>query len=704
MTRPAATKPGAHRLSPLFEARSIAVVGASPRPGSIGASVASAVLGAGFDGPVGLVNPRYDQIMGHDCVPSLADLPEPPDLVILNVGAARMEAALEAAISAGAGSAVIFDICHGTASDGRPLVQRLRDMAREAGLPVCGGNGMGFLEVPGRRNASFYLSDHLRPGGITLIAHSGSVFTVLSLNDPRYRFDLVVSPGTEIGATVDEFIDYALTRPTTNVIAVFMESARNPAGFRAALEKADRQGVPVVVCKVGRTEESAQAARSHTGALTGSDTAYRAVLEDANAIAVDTVDQLMNTALMFSQGRAIGSGGIGLVTDSGGLREATMDRAQRLGVPLAKFSPELEQALADTLPPPLAVSNPLDCAGPLADGFETVFEGALRTLSAAPEIALVGYECDMRDDYCYSQKLVELMRALPGMSAKPCFGYSSFAQANNRELARELAAGSLPVINGLDAMLEAAGHLLAWRDRRGMREAAPEAGDAELVARAKARLAGGALDEAGGLTIFAEFGLPVIGHAVCADLDQAQTAAATLGYPVALKTAQPGLAHKSEARGVILGLRDPAALEAAYGEMAPRLGPRVLVQAMAGKGVELAFGCVHDPDFGPIVMVSAGGTLVEFLEDRRFAPAPFGTDKARRMIEGLSAARLMAGVRGAAPADLAGTARALSDFSVMCAALGDALAEIDANPVIVTPKGPVIVDALVVPPRQPPSQ
>ena len=696
MTETGVRGPARHRLSPLFEARSIAIVGASPRPGSIGASVASAVLGSGFDGSVGLVNPRYDQIMGYACVPSLADLPGPPDLVILNVGATRMEAALAEAIDAGAGSAVVFDICHGTGSDGRPLIQRLRDMARDAEFPVCGGNGMGFLEVPGRRNASFYPSSHLKPGGITLIAHSGSVFTVLSLNDPRYRFDLVVSPGNEIGATVDEFIDYALTRPTTNVVAVFMEGARNPTGFRAALEKADRQGVPVVVCKVGRTEESAQAARSHTGALTGSDTAYRAVLEDCNATAVDTVDQLMNTALMFSQGRAVGPGGIGLVTDSGGLREATMDRAQRLGVPLANFSPDLEQALAARMPPPLTVSNPLDCAGPLADGFETVFAGALRTLSASPEIAVVGYECDMRDDYCYSEKLVDLMRALPGMSVKPCFGYSSFAQANNRELARGLAEAGLPVINGLDAMLEAAGSLLTWRDRQASREGVPAPAEVGLVAVAKARLAAGPLGEAGALGLFADFGLPVIGHTLCTDLRQACAAARALGYPVALKSAQAGLEHKSEAQGVILGVKDEAALAAAYDEMSTRLSPRVLVQAMAGKGVELAFGCAVDLDFGPIVMVSAGGTLVEFLADRRFAPAPFGPETARRMIAGLAAARLMAGVRGAPPADMAGAAKSLSDFSVMCAALGDLVAEIDANPVIVTPEGPVIVDALVV--------
>jgi acyl-CoA synthetase (NDP forming) len=688
----------------MFGARSVAIVGASPRPGSIGERVAVATLGSGFSGQISLVNPRHTSIMGRPCVPSLSDLDTPPDLVVLNVGASRIEAALGDAIEAGARSAVIFDICHGTAADGTPLVERLRHMAREAGIPVCGGNGMGFFEVPGRRNASFYPSDQLRPGGITLIAHSGSVFTVLALNDPRYRFDLVVSPGQEIGATLDEYIDYAVLRPTTKVIAVFMEGARDPAGFRRALERANRHGVPVVVCKVGRTEESARLARSHTGALAGSDAAYDAVLEATGAVRAETVDQLMNTALMFSQGRGIGDGGIGLVTDSGGLREAAMDRAEALQVPLAQFSPGLTSQLEAVLPPPLTPSNPQDCAGALVDDFEQVFEDALGVLAASPEIALLGFECDARDDYAYSGRLVEILRGLSAMTGKPCFGYTSFAQTNNRGIAAELADLGLPLINGLDAMLEAARSMIHWRDRRGT-QCAPGPADAEKTDRWRARLqAAGGLGESGGLDLFADFGLPVVGHRQCATWAETRDAAATLGYPVVLKTAGVGIEHKTDQAGVVLGLANEAALQAAHTEMTGRLGPAVLVQPMAGKGVELAIGCVMDPDFGPLVMVSAGGTLVELLADRRFALAPFGVEKAQKMIGELSVGHFLAGVRGAPAADSRAAARALSAFSAMCAALGDAVAEIDANPVIVSPEGAVIVDALVVPGTQPEAQ
>lgn len=309
-----------HRLSPMFEARSMVVVGASAREGSFGARLMQATLSAGFKGQVSFVYPRGGEIMGLPALPSLSDLDHAPDVAVLGVGGANLERALVDAIDKGAKSAVIFDACHG---DG--LLNRLKSIAAEANLPVCGGSGMGFINTRSRAVASFYGAGHLKPGAISLIAHSGSVFTVLGMNDPRFRFDLMVSPGQEIGATIDEYIAYAAGRETTKAIAVFMEAARNPQGLVAALKLARENGVPVVVCKVGRTEESARLARSHTGALVGSNAAYAAVFEECGAIAVDTVDELINTALLCATGRKPGPGGVGLVTDSGGLREMQVD-------------------------------------------------------------------------------------------------------------------------------------------------------------------------------------------------------------------------------------------------------------------------------------------------------------------------------------------------------------------------------------------
>lgn len=688
-----------HRLAPMLEPRSIAVVGASQREGSFGRRLAQAVLSAGFKGQIDFVNPRQPNILGRPSHASLADLPNAPDLAILGVGAANIESALVSAIESGAGAAVIFDACYGDAASGSPLLGRLRAIASEANFPVCGGAGMGFINVPEACVASFYPATHLKPGSISLIAHSGSVFTTLAMNDPRYRFDLLVSPGQEIGATIDEYVNFAIQRPQTRVVAIFMEAAREPHRFMQSLLNARTTGVPVVVCKVGKSEESARMARTHTGALAGSSAAYEAALKECGAISVDTVDQLMNVALLCSTGRLPGKGGVGLITDSGGLRELAMDCAAEIDAPLARFSPGTVAALRQALPPNLEPSNPLDCAGDLTDEFAKVFERGIAVLDGAEEVSMIGLEADLRDDYIYSDELLALARDLPKRTGKPCFFYSSFGRANNRDLGAELSQSGVPCLNGLAEMLVAVKKLQDWSDNLiVVAGAVSEATKPEIVERWHGKFAAGIeLDEHASLSLLSDFGIPVIPSVIAEDWADLQAAATELGFPLVLKTAAKGIDHKSDLNGVLLNLADEEALWAAYHDLQSRLGPRVIVQGMSGKGIELAFGCIMDPDFGPLVMLSAGGTLIEYFDDRQFALAPFDESKALHMIESLSVAKLLAGVRGSLPRNKPAAAKALAAFSMMSAALSGAILEIDVNPVIVTEAGAQALDALVVP-------
>ncbi|HWA42846.1 MAG TPA: acetate--CoA ligase family protein [Hypericibacter adhaerens] len=700
MSDPVGSGRAAHRLAPLLDARSIAVVGASERANSFGLRLSQAVLSAGYEGQISFVNPKQDSILGRRCHRSIAELEHAPDLAILGVGAVNLEAALLAAIERGARSAVIFDACHGEAAAGGPLLARLRDIAHEARIPVCGGAGMGLVNLPTRCVASFYPAGHLKPGGITLIAHSGSVFTVLAMNDPRYRFDLMVSPGQEIGATADEYIDYAIGRPTTKVIALFLETARNPQGFLESLRRAQAAHIPVVICKVGRCEQSARMARSHTGALAGSSAAYVAAIEECGAIAVEDVDQLMNVAQLCAGGRLPGPGGVGLVTDSGGLRELVTDRATEIGAPLAELGPPTIAALRGMLPPSLEPSNPLDCAAELTDEFAAMFERGLVSMADAPEVSMIGFEADLRDDYVYMEELRQLALRLPALTTKPCFFYSSFSRANNRSLADALADHGVPCLNGAGEMLLAAKKVQEWADRRREqpRPSAQSPAASEAVESWRTALRSDHLwDERRSLDLLSAFGIKTIRSEIAENWEGLAAAGRRIGYPLVLKTAAIGIDHKSDRDGVHLGLTDQDALRCAYDDLSGRLGPRVIVQAMAGKGVELGLGCVLDPDFGPLVMVSAGGTLIELFCDRQFALAPFDEHRALRMIERLAVARTLNGVRGAPAKDKRSAARALADFSIMCASLGSAIAEADVNPLIVSETGAVAVDALLVP-------
>ena len=694
-----------HPLAPLLAPRSIALVGASARPGTVGHGMVRSVRASGFAGPVHLINPNRTEIEGMACLPSLAALPAAPELVAVAVGGERAVALCDEALAIGARALVLFDGCYGAAEDGETFVKKLRNRIGESGIPLCGGNGMGFFDVAKGCHVSFYEADHLRPGGITLIAQSGSVFTVLALNDHRYRFNLVISAGQEIATSIDQYMDYALERPDTKVIAIFMEAARRPAGFAAALAKAQDRGVPVVVCKVGRTPESARLALSHSGAIAGDDAAFGALLARHGALRVETVDQLMNAALLLSQGRPLGAGGLGAVTDSGGLRESLIDRAAACGVSFAPLSENSRAELRAALPEMLDPTNPVDAAGPLVGDFHAVFRDCLEILAAAPEVAALGYEFDGRDDYIYGPELFEVAVKLPEITGKPCFAYNSFANANNRALADRLADAGVPLLNGQDEMLAAVRNLFAWwRLRQACREddpLPPAPGD-DLVAKWRERLTqGDPLSEAEGLNLLDDFGVATVPRAAAADWAETAAAAERLGYPLVLKTAVTGIAHKTEAGGVRVGLRNADELEAAYRDMAARLGPEVLLQQMAPRGVELAFGCVVDPDFGPLVLVGAGGTLVEVLDDHVHAMAPFGPRQAQRLLARLKMRPLLDGVRGQAGAEMASLCESLSRFSLLCHRLGPQLSEADVNPMIAGPGGCVAVDALVVPRLQP---
>ena len=689
------------RLAPLLEPASIALVGASPRTGSVGNLTARCLLESGFAGSLAFINPRHDKILGHACLAHLQDLPEPPDLAILNLGAARLEEGMAQAIARGAKAAVIFDACRGDSTEGRALLERLRDMAREADLPVCGGNAMGFFNIADRCHASFYSAGHLKAGGITLIAHSGSVFTVLALNDPRYRFDLVISPGQEIGANLDEYVDHALTRPGTRVIALFIEGVRRPDAFAAALAKAQNLGVPVVVCKVGKTDESAALALSHTGALAGSAAAFDALLKRFGAIGVDTVDQLMNLSMLLAQGRPLNSGELATVTDSGGLRELLIDRAKGQALPLAELTGATTSSLRRVLPPGLPPSNPLDCAGAIDAGFAAAFENSLKVLGGAPEVGMLGFELDARDDLVYEPGLAEIAAKLPALTDKPCFIYQSFARSHTRAFGDRLADAGVPLLNGLDEMLSAAAALRRLRSFKAARQQPdpiPPTPARERIDAWRQRLTSGApVGEAVALDLLQDFGIAAVEARSCESRAEVARCAETMTYPLVLKTATEGVAHKSDLGGVVTGISAPDALESAYRSMVDRLGPQVLLQAMVKGGRELAFGYIRDPQFGPLVMLSAGGTLVELLDDRCFALAPFGPAEAARMIGQLKFYPLLQGHRGQAAGDLEALAQALARFSVLAATLSAEISEMDVNPVILQADAVTAVDAFVRP-------
>jgi acetate---CoA ligase (ADP-forming) len=383
------------------------------------------------------------------------------------------------------------------------------------------------------------------------------------------------------------------------------------------------------------------------------------------------------------------------------------------------ISEATRQRLAAVLEPGLPPANPLDAWGTGNDAND-IFAACIQALLDDPATAALALNLDLTTEPTPETSYTGLAVAAAASTTKPVAVIANLTAAADPADAATLRAAGVPVLEGTATGLAAFGHLLAYREflahpppgpvdssghPSGLSATLPFGGPStrgvgvrRARARWRARLGepGRPLDEAEGLALVGDWGVPVVAAEVATSLEEAVAAAGRVGWPVALKTAAPGVVHKSDVGGVRLGLDGPDRLAAAHADLAARLGPRMLVAAMAGPGVELALGVVADRQFGPLVMVAAGGVLVEVLRDRRFALPPVDRRQALAMLDRLAVRPLLDGVRGAPPADLDAVADAVASLSTLAVDLGDRLAALDVNPLLAGPDGCVAVDALVV--------
>ena len=689
----------ASHLTPLLKPRSVAIVGASATPDSAGNTCVKMVQRGGYTGRIYPINPKYPEIEGLACYPSLAAVPEPVDMAILSVGSPRMEAALADAIAGGAKSVTFFSTGY-LENDTKPVLnQRLAKMAKDAGVPICGGNCMGFYNLDIDLFVTFVSPPYMaRRGGITLLTHSGASFSALSLNDGRLGYNLCVSTGAEVATTTADYMGYAIEQPTTRAIGLVLEAVRDPANFVEKLKLAQEKEIPVVALKLGRTEESARLALSHSGAIAGDDAAYEAVFERYGVVRVESTSELAATLALFDQPRRAKKGGVVGISDSGGERELFIDLAHDAKVPLAKMNAKTTKTLASYLDPGLEPVNPLDAWCPQPN-WEEIFTECFCAMVDDPSTAIGTIFTNLRDKAPSADAWVRVAIEASKRFDKPIAMVNNFGWMRRDEQVEALTAADIPVIEDMKCSFTALRKVLEYRDNGELPKVAPpKPVSAKIKSRWRARLAQPEmLDEAEGLALLKDYGIPVPDVRVVEDEVSALKAAKAVGFPVALKIAMPGIAHKSDVGGVKLNLADAKAVKAAYADLKKRLGSRVLVAPMAPSGVEMALGMISDDQFGPLVVIGAGGIFIEILGDRTVALPNFDATTARRYVDKLKTRSLLDGKRGKPPSDVASFAKAASRLSLLAQDLGDLLAELDVNPVIVGPKGAVAVDALVVP-------
>ncbi|MFV1978598.1 MAG: acetate--CoA ligase family protein [Myxococcota bacterium] len=688
----------AHPLDPLLAPRSLAFLGASQRPNTPGNDMVREALAGGFSGALYPINPRYSDVEGLSCFASIDDLPEIVDHVVLCVASEKIEDALAQMIRHGARAATIFASCYLEADREPALSKRIAAMAREAGVAICGGNCMGFVnQESSLRIAAYPCHTDTTIGPITWIAQSGSVYGALAFNDPRLKFNLCVSSGGEFVTRSSDYLEWALRRESTGVVGLFIESIRDPEGFEAALSEAARREIPVVVLKAGRTPDAAAMARTHTGALAGDDAAYRALFDRYGVVRVDTLDELAATLLLFSHPARPAAGGLASIHDSGGECELLIDLASDIGVPLAQISDATKETLSKHLDPGLEPVNPLDAWGTGHNAVD-IFGNCLEALMADPDSAAAIVVSDIRDGHYHHRNLAQVARTAAERAAMPLAFVTNYSMVNHREIALDLTEFGVPVLDGTREALQAFRHMFDYRDFVARPESAPPSSPpAAVTKRWRERLCDpDPLDEVESLSLLADYGIPVARTVRATSQGGALQAAAEIGYPVVLKTAEPGIEHKSEVGGVVLDLANPEALKIAYDDLEQRLGSRVSVSRRVPEGVEIALGAIRDSQFGCYVMVAAGGVLIELLSDSAVSLAPIGEQGAERLLGSLKVRRLLDGLRGKPAADVAPLCHAIACLSVLADDLSDALEQLDVNPLIASPDGCVAVDALVI--------
>jgi acyl-CoA synthetase (NDP forming) len=696
-------------LRAMLEARSVALVGASPRPGTLGQRMVAEVARSPASPAMYLVNPRYREIGGVPCHPSLAALPHSVDLVLLGVPDAALAGQVDLAARRGDMSAVIFGGAHGAApgeeaGPGEPwpgtvsLRDRIASTARAAGMALCGAGCMGFVNVGyGLRATGYTEPDQLPAGPVALVTQSGSVFSAMLRTRRALGYTVAVSSGQELVTTAAQYARYALDLPQTRVLALVLESMRDAGALQQVLEAAAVRQIPVVLLTAGRSAAGRALVTAHSGALAGSDGAWEALADAYGVHRVADLAELTDTLELFTIGRRAPPGprgGIATVHDSGLERAHIADLAADLGVPFGPVGEATLTRLAEVLDPGLEPGNPLDMWGASAKAQWQLTE-SLAALADDPAVAAVALAVDLVTEFDGDRSYTDALADAARRTDKPLAVLANIPAAVDPAAAGELRAGGIPVLEGARTGLLALGHLLA----HGTWSARPRPQPADTARRDRwlRALRSGPLPAAAAFRLLSDYGIATTRARSADSTGAALAAAAEIGYPVVLKTAEPGVAHKSDAGGVVLGIRDAAGLEAAYADLAARLGPRVLVCETAGPGTELSAGITADRDLGPLVVVGAGGVLVEHLADRVVALPPVDAAGARRMLSRLRVAPLLAGFRGRPPANLSAVAAAITGVSAIAGELGGELAALDVNPLICGPAGAVAVDVLAEP-------
>jgi acetyltransferase len=697
-------------IAPIFEATSIALVGASDREGSLGTVVLRNLEDAGFEGPIYLVNPKHDTVLGRECVSSLQEVDQPVDLAVIVTPAETVPDVLDDCGACGVSAAVILSAgFRESGEDGRALEQVVLDRARRHRIRFIGPNCLGVMRPAVKLNATF--SQRMaRPGQIALVSQSGAMCTaMLDWASPRnIGFSCVVSSGVAADVDFGEILDYLVLDPATQAIMLYVEGIQDPRRFMSALRAASR-AKPVIVMKAGRFAEGSRAAVSHTGALVGADDVFDAALNRAGVVRVHNYSDFFAVAETLHTGvRTLGPR-LAVVTNGGGPGVMAADFLVDRDLELAKLSDKSCRKLDEALTEAWSHDNPVDVLGDAsADEYAAAVEICLADPGVDSVLAIVVPQA-MTDPTSIAERVVELKKHAKKPILTCWMGYESVLAS--RDLFRE---NGVPTYGTPESAVEAFAAAAAYRANQELllqvpqalgKRPRPDREGAQLIIQNALAEKRRVLDLVESKALLAAFGIPVVRSVPAHQPNEALAIAEEFGFPVAMKIHSPDISHKSEVNGVRLGVASGRDVQTVFRELTETARERrpdakihgVLIEPMwqARAGRELMLGVIDDEVFGPVISVGLGGTMVEVIGDRAIGLPPLNRFLARSMIAGTRASRFLDEFRGRPAASRRAVEDVILRLSDMVCEL-PWLEELDINPLVVDEERAMAIDARIV--------
>ena len=687
----------------LLRPRSIAIVGASATQGALGHSLLANLERAGFAGDIHLVNPRRAEIGGRPCLNAIEALPEGVDVAVLAIPRAAVLDTLRSLTAQHVGAAIIFSA--GFAEGGEEGIAEQREIGRiaaESGMVIEGPNCLGMINFVDNVPLTFVDMPQPRTDAgkrVGIVSQSGAMAAVIavSLIAKELPVSFFISTGNEAASGVEDYVDYLIADPDTQAIALVVEQFRQPRRFLALARAARAAGKPIVLLHPGRSAAARASAATHTGAMAGDHAVMKALVEHESVVLADALEEVADVLDLALRCGPV-ERGVAILCESGAFKALSLDIAEVIGLDLPAFDEANSPGLRAAMPDFVAVSNPVDLtAQPLVD--PDIYRRALAALFEDDRLGAIVVSVIQTDERTAALKFPPIIAAIEQLRPdKPVIftGVDDGAAVPATYLSQLRRLG-VPYFPTPDRAYRA---LARWGAAgRGRTEPSPP-----LPRVIDLPKAGGVVPEYRSKALLAPHGLPFPAAQFVTSLDEAQRAAAAIGWPVVIKAQSPELSHKSDAGGVVIGLGDAEALAAGWARLhdsvaAYRPGLRldgVLVERMGARGTELIVGGRNDPEWGPVLLVGFGGVMAELFHDVRLLPTDLSHEAIVAALDTLKSGALLRGFRGSPPLDIDALAALIGGVGAVLRA-NPRLSEIDLNPVVVYPagQGVVALDALM---------